>query len=194
MDRYTRTKQFILDKLEKGLPQNLYYHSYNHVLDVLEAADRLGEKEGIPETELELLRVAVLFHDSGYIISSKEHESLSCQIAKEDLPSLGYEEKEIECICSMIMATRYPQQPSNKLEEIICDADLDYLGRDDFFKIGSQLYRELNVYGLFADENDWNKFQESFLSKHHYFTKSAKEMRENKKNLHLKKIRESLNK
>src|SRR6185369_1981441 len=107
-----------------------------------------------------------------------------------NLPGFGYNEKEIEIICGMIMATRFPHQPKNLLEQIICDADLDYLGRDDFFKISNDLFRELSIYGMLANEKDWYKLQESFLSSHTYFTRTAADLRKAKKEEHLNKIRE----
>jgi uncharacterized protein len=192
MDRYTKAKQYILEKQRAELPSNLYYHGFHHVLDVLQAAELLGKMEGVNEKDMELLRLAVLFHDSGYIISAKDHEKSGCNLAKESLPGYGYSGKEIETICGMIMATEYPQKPQTHLEEIICDADLDYLGRDDFFEIGSTLYKELNESGSIHSENDWNKLQETFLTSHHYFTKSATELRKAKKEEHLNQIRSML--
>jgi uncharacterized protein len=192
MDRYAKAEQFILDKLKSGLPENLYYHGLHHVLDVLSSAEMLGEMENINGHDMELLRLAALFHDSGYVFSAKDHEIKGCNIARESLPGFGYSAEEIETICGMIMATRYPQKPHNLLEEIICDADLDYLGRDDFFEIGSTLFREMNNNGSITDEKDWNKHQEIFLSSHHYFTKAANDLRRVKKEQHLSKIREVL--
>ena len=151
MTRYEQTKNFILEKLKTGIPETLFYHSVGHVLDVLSAAEMLGKNEKIIEPEMELLRVAVLFHDSGHMVSAKNHEQIGCDIAKAELPRFGYNEKEIEIICGMILATRYPQKPNNLLEQIICDADLDYLGRDDFFPIGNKLFAELEVYGIVRD-------------------------------------------
>ena len=135
MDRYAHTKKFIINKLESGLSQNLFYHGFHHVMDVLMSAEMLGTLERITHQEMELLLVAVLFHDSGFLVSPVEHEKRGCRLARENLPGFGYTEEEIETICGMIMATHFPQQPHTKLEEIICDADLDYLGRDDFFVI-----------------------------------------------------------
>jgi uncharacterized protein len=190
MNRYEQTKTFILNKLKTELPVNLYYHGFHHVLDVLGAAQELARKEKIAEPETELLRVAVLFHDSGYTIDSKNHEELSCKIAKENLPQFGYNDQEIERICGMIMATKFPHHPKNLLEEIICDADLDYLGRDDFFKISNDLFKELRISGKLSNEKDWYKLQESFLSSHTYFTRTASALRKAKKEEHLNKIRE----
>jgi len=190
MTRYEKTKNFMVNKLNKGLPENLHYHSVNHVLDVLTAAEMLGEKEKISEKEMELVKVAVLFHDSGYLVSSKEHEQLGCELAKKELPGFGYSNDEIDSICGMIMATRYPQTPKNHLEEIICDADLDYLGRDDFFTTGNTLLKEMNTNGSIQTEADWNKLQESFLTSHRYFTDTANRLRNKKKQEHLEKIRQ----
>lgn len=190
MSRYENTKLFISEKLKGGLRPALCYHNIHHTFDVLEAAEMIGKSEGITDQEMELLKVAVLFHDSGFMINSENHEKISCDYVKENLPRFGYNEKEIEIISGMIMATKYPHAPKNKLEEIICDADLDYLGRDDFFTIGHTLFMELSNHNILSTEQEWNKLQEKFLSSHIYFTRTAKELRNKKKEMHLQQIRE----
>jgi uncharacterized protein len=190
---FKASELFILEKLKKELPPNLYYHSFNHVMDVLEAARNYGKLEGITEHENKLLQTAVLFHDSGFIIQSKDHEEIGCEIARANLPNFEYSESDINTICGMIMATKIPQTPHTILEEIICDSDLDYLGRDDFWEIGYNLYKELEIYGILTDEREWNKLQLRFLTSHTYFTKSAKKNRQPKKDTHTQKIREIVN-
>ncbi|MBU3661934.1 MAG: HD domain-containing protein, partial [Bacteroidetes bacterium] len=151
---YTKASEFILNKVKTDLPECLKYHSYHHIMDVLDAAITLAEQEGLSEYETLLLKTAVLYHDSGFTRQSNEHEKIGCDIAKETLPNFGYSEKEIEQICGMIMATKIPQTPTNLLEQIICDADLDYLGRDDFWQIGNNLYDELVIYSVLNNEKD----------------------------------------
>lgn len=187
---YTKASEFILNKVKTDLPEFLKYHSYHHVMDVLDAAITLADLEGLSEYETLLLKTAVLYHDSGFTRQSNEHEKIGCDIAKETLPNFGYSEKEIEQICGMIMATKIPQTPHNLLEQIICDADLDYLGRDDFWQIGSNLYNELVIYGVLNNERDWNRLQLKFLTSHNYFTKSAIRLRQGKKNDHVEKIKQ----
>jgi uncharacterized protein len=179
--QFERVKKFILDKLKKELTKNLTYHSLGHIKDVYKAAENLSHLEGISEEDKLLLLTAVLFHDSGFLISQKEHERLSCELARKYLPDFDYTQEEIARICDMIMATQIPQSPTNLLEKIICDADLDYLGRDDFFTIGDKLFDELVMYGIIDSENEWNKLQVRFLEKHRYFTSSAKKLRKAKK-------------
>lgn len=189
---FEKVKKFILAKLRKELPRSLTYHSLGHIKDVYKAARKLAKLEGVSGEELTLLLTAVLFHDSGFLIQQKEHERVGCDIAKKYLPEYGYSDKQIEVICGMIMATRIPQTPHNKLEQIICDADLDYLGRDDFFTIGNTLYDELCMYGLIQTENDWNKLQVRFLEGHNYFTESAIRLRKEKKDSHLAYVRSQI--
>lgn len=185
---FSAAEAFILNKLKTELPGNLYYHSYHHVMDVLKASILYAEMEKISEYDSMLLQTAVLFHDSGFTIQSKDHEELGCRIVRESLPTFGYTSEEIASICGMIMATKIPQSPNNLLEQIICDADLDYLGRDDFWEIGYNLYKELEIYGILTDEKEWNKLQLRFLTSHQYFTESAKKIRQIKKDLHTQKI------
>jgi len=185
-------KKFILKKLKKELPKNLTYHGVEHIKDVYRSAKTLARMEKIKGDDLTLLLTAVLFHDSGFLWQQYEHERVSCEIAREYLPAYDYIPEQIDKICGMIMATRIPQEPHNKLEEIICDADLDYLGRDDFFKIGNGLYEELCMYGIITNENEWNKLQVRFLEKHRYFTKSAKKLRKDKKQEYIAMVKAKL--
>jgi len=190
--QFQKTKKFIIGKLKKELPKHLSYHSVNHIKDVYMAAENLASHEGVVGTDLTLLLTAVLFHDSGFLKQQKDHEKLSCDIVRQYLPAYNYNPEEIERICGMIMATRIPQTPHNLLEQIICDADLDYLGRDDFFKIGNYLFAELHVYGMINSEDEWNRMQVGFLTKHHYFTGTAIKLRKAKKDEHLENIKQMI--
>ncbi len=185
---FEKLSKYILDRLKLELPSILYYHSFGHVLDVFQSAQNLAGMEVIDDEELMLLKTAVLFHDSGFMVQLQNHEEAGCKIVKEVLPNYQYSSEQIECICGMIMATKIPQTPLTKLEQIICDADLDYLGRDDFWEIGNNLFKELTELGILKNEEDWNRLQLNFLSKHQYFTDGAKKLRQNKKQEHLIKI------
>lgn len=190
--QFEQGKTFILDKLRDELPPHLSYHSVAHIKDVYNACGILAAEEGVQGEDLTLLLTAALFHDSGFLISQKNHEEISCGIASEHLPGFGYSEQQIKRINGMIMATKIPQQPNNLLEEILADADLDYLGRDDFFTIGNRLFEELSMYGLLSSEEEWNKLQVRFLEAHHYFTKTAKRLRLQTKDENLARVKQKV--
>lgn len=180
MDHQT-IHNIIIQKLKDELPQHLSYHSVAHVQDVIAAATEIAQQEGVQGSDLILLRTAALFHDTGFLFGSKDHEERSCEIAQAHLPEYGYSQDQIDIIKGMIMATKIPQRPQNHLEQILADADLDYLGRDDFFTIGNKLYDELSMFGIINNERDWNLLQERFLEGHSYHTRTAMNTRNAKK-------------
>ncbi|QEC74872.1 HD domain-containing protein [Mucilaginibacter ginsenosidivorax] len=184
--------EFILDKIKRELPVHFYYHNATHAQDVYNAAKHLALGEGIDLAETTLLLTAALFHDSGFLCGQDDHESNSCKIAREYLPAFNYTDAEIAVVCDIIMATKIPQKPHNKLGEIICDADLDYLGRNDFFILSKRLFSELEITHKLKTEQEWDKQQVSFLKSHRYFTKTAVSLRAAEKEKHLCTITERL--
>ncbi|MFN2456955.1 MAG: HD domain-containing protein [Chitinophagaceae bacterium] len=187
---FAQIKNHILQRLKYSLPTYLIYHNVNHTLDVLKQAVVIAGEEGINSLEdMFLIKVAALYHDTGFIYLYKGHEEKSCEIAMEELASFGVDEKIVKCICGMIRATRIPQSPKTVLEQIICDADLDYLGRQDFYEIGEGLFKEFFHQKIVKNELEWNLVQVRFLENHTYFTKSSKLKREALKQQHLNEIR-----
>lgn len=182
----------MMEKLKAEMPKHLSYHNLEHILDVLQASTMLAEAEGISVPETELLKVAVLFHDAGFIHTIPGHEEAGCKMVDEILPGFEYNADEIDLIKSTIMATKYPPTPRTELQKIICDADLDYLGREDFFVIGDRLFKELQRLGSIANAEQWNSLQVRFLTAHRYFTKTANELREENKQKHLKEVEKIL--
>jgi len=189
--QYAQAKKFILDKLKTELDPIYTYHSLFHTKDVLKVASDLCEAEDVSAYDTKLVKTAALFHDAGFLISNQNHEELGCDIVREHLPNFGYTPEDIEAICGMIMATRIPQTPKTHLEEIIADADLDYLGREDFYTIGETLYAEFIHFGIVKDDESWNKLQIGFLTAHSFFTATNKANRAPIKQQYLEKLKQS---
>ncbi len=182
----------VLDLLEKKLPKNLYYHNVKHTVDVVTEVELIGWAEGLNEEEVLLLKLAALFHDAGHIIDYKEHEHQSTVIAKEILGRYNPSPSQIETVCRLIMATRLPPNPSDKLEKIICDSDLDYLGRTDFIPVSNSLFKELKERQMIDSLNDWNRLQLKFINNHQYFTQTARNLREVNKQQQIERIEQLL--
>jgi uncharacterized protein len=187
-----RACAYILNKLKTELPEYLHYHNVEHTQDVYAVAIELARHEEIVDSEKQLLFTAACFHDTGFLERSVGHETVSCRLASQILPDFGYKPDEIERICSIIMATKIPQQPKNHTEEILSDADLDYLGRDDFQFISDKLFSELSLLGVVSSYREWNEIQVRFMENHRYFTKTSRALRQVKKDENLKQIKAKL--
>lgn len=186
--QFTDIQEIILDKLEKELPDYLYYHNVKHTVDVVTEVELIGWGENCTDEEILLLKTAGLFHDVGHTVSYDNHEYHGTVLAREMLPQYNYTPEQIDRICSIIMATKLPPKPSNLLESIICDSDLDYLGRSDFIPVSNTLYEELKAQNKIGSLNDWNKIQVKFISGHQYFTATARSLREVNKQLQIERI------
>ena len=181
-------QEHIHHRLRTELDPAYAYHSLAHTEDVVAATREIAELEGVSKHETDLLVTAAWYHDCGFIIGSQDHEISGCEIVRTTLPTFDFTESDIEAICGMIMATKIPQSPTNRLEEILADADLDYLGRNDFGEIGDRLFTELSNYHILSDRLTWDRIQISFLQKHTYFTETNIERRRPRKLQHLHEL------
>ena len=187
--QFVYLQELILDKMEKELPPGLYYHNVKHTMDVVTQVELIGLGENVSDEELLLLKTAALFHDTGHIHKYEQHEYYSTVIARSVLTNQGYTQKQIDRVCELIMATQLPPKPLNKLEQIICDADLDYLGRSDMVPVSNTLYMEMKERQIISTLNDWNNIQIKFISGHQYFTNTAKSLREVNKQMQIERIK-----
>ena len=191
---YNKAERYIIKLLENKLSDKLHYHCIEHVKDVVRAVENLALTEDVTDEGLFLLKSAASYHDAGFIEQYDKNEPIGARMAEEILPKYGYTEQHIQIIKELIYVTQVPQNPKNKLEEIICDADLDYLGRDDFHQIADRLRRELREHGKIDSDRKWDELQVQFLSNHKYFTKTAIATRREKKLKNLEEIQERLRK
>lgn len=178
----------LIERLDKELPAYLSYHNSEHTKGVVEAVEYLSEEERVSEHDAYMLKTAALFHDCGFLKGYDNHEVLSCELAREILPRYGYAAHHIDQVCHLIMATKLPQAPANHLQEIICDADLFYLGSESYFETAERLHDEFRAAGVIKSDTDWYKLQIDFLKKHRYFTLTAIKERENKKRENLQQL------
>ncbi len=186
--QFTDIQEIILDKLERELPDYLFYHNVKHTVDVVTEVELIGWAEGCSDEEILLLKTAGLFHDAGHTVAYDNHEYHGTVLAREMLPKYNYSQEQIDRICEIIMATKLPPKPKTLLEEIICDSDLDYLGRSDFIPVSNTLYEELKAQNKMGSLNDWNKIQVKFISGHQYFTNTARSLREVNKQQQIERI------
>lgn len=178
-------KDFAVKLLKENLPLYYFYHNERHTLYVLQIALKIGEDYHCTPHEMQLITAAALWHDTGLIVKYIGHEEESCKFARQHLPGFGFSTHDIQKVCGMIMATHIPQSPTNKLEEIIADADLEYLGTDHASEISMLLFRELNYLDPALTRTEWISKQIQFVRDHHYFTRYCSANRERPKKAYL---------
>lgn len=185
--------QYALGRLQSELSAELTYHDLWHTKHgVMVAATILCEGERVQERDCQLVQVAAAFHDIGFVETYHEHEETAVSLIQHVLPNYHFCQTCIDTVAGMILATRLPQTPKTKLEQILADADLDVLGREDFFIRNERLRQEQGHYGRFFTEKEWLENQRNFLQNHRYFTKTAVARREAGKQSNLRQLTEML--
>lgn len=194
-DRIGKALRYVRRLLAKKLPKGMHYHDIKHTLDVYTSATRYGQMEKLERDDVELLGIAGIFHDTGYIYRYERNESAGARIAQSYMRKEGFRAEEIRKVKALIMATQMPQKPRGLMQQIMCDADLDSLGRDDFIKRGDMLRKELEGRRKkpFSEE-EWNNIQLDFIKRHKYFTRSAKKLRDAGKRKNIARLRQMLKK
>ena len=177
---YEQAKAYALGRLAGELSPHLTYHSLRHTRDdVLPAAVRLARATGVDGDALLCLATAALFHDIGFLVTYDDHETHGIALAQAALPDLGYSAAQLDVIAELIAATRMPQRPTSPLAELLCDADLDVLGREDFWDVNRLLLAETEYYrGQVISEAEWLVNQLRFLEEHVYFSGTTHTLRD----------------
>lgn len=188
---YETAQAVVSRRLQDEIPQHYYYHCMRHTTDVIEQSQVIGRAEGLSEHELAMVRIAALFHDTGFLVQRAQHEAAGCEILRgfEGINTIN--EAELGTIFGCIMATKIPQSPHSKIEQVLCDADLDYLGRKDYDEIADLLYKEMVGCGELSSPEQWRELQINFLTKHRYHTHYSQTQRELTKQERLKIITHS---
>ena len=169
---------------------NHYYHSYEHAIDVMQRAIYLSEQENLPVDEIEMMALAGLFHDTGFIVMYDKNEPIWAKIASNYLKSINYDKNKIKLIEQIILATDPDYtNPKNIYEKIIKDADIDNLWRDDFQKKSNDIKKELEtVKKIKIKDPEWHHSLVDLLISHKFNTDVQRKERDKKKQENLSKM------
>jgi len=182
-------EQYVTYLLKHNLPETLKFHNFTHTKDVVNAVLKIGQNSGLSHEELEIITIAAWFHDTGHTVIYDGHEEESKKIAQKHLSILKYEERKIQKVNDCIQATKLPQNPKDKLEEVICDADLYHLSQQNYF-IKSELLRkewELILHKFYSDM-EWYELNITFFKKHCYLSSYGKKTLENQKKANRRRL------
>lgn len=190
-----KAEAYVFSLIRDKLPPNYIYHNYNHTVDVVESVIEIAEGSELSKEETEMVVLAAWFHDTGFIEVYDGHEEKSQEIAAKFLRENLYPEEKIEMVLGCIAATKYPQQPTNMLEYVICDADLSGIASKKYYEKAAFLRRELELaLGRTETDAEWLESEVNFLSQHRYHTPYAHLKFDKKRTLHVLELKDRLNK
>jgi predicted metal-dependent HD superfamily phosphohydrolase len=188
-----KVRDYVLSLLTTRTPIENFYHDVNHTKEVVQSVIEIGMGEKLSADELEIVQIAAWFHDVGYIEKTRGHEKVSAEYARRFLAELQYPLNKIKIIIAAILATKVPQKPKNKLEKILCDADLFHLCKETFFERNDKYRVEYeNHLGHKLNERDWLVKTIGFIKDQKFFTDYVRNNFSDQKKENLKQLKEQL--
>lgn len=179
---------------QRSVAENIY-HNIVHTSEVVTVSYKIAQIENLSSDDTEILLIAAWFHDTGYFHCCHGHEYQSSEYARDFLQKNNFPPEKIEKVMECIKSTKIPHAPKSKLEEIICDADLQNLGMKDGEKRSELLRREFEMKGIKnLSDLEWIKMSLAFFKKHKYYTDFAKREFETQKNHNQNRLEQKLKK
>ena len=194
-DFLKQVKDFVFNLFKTELPAQVVYHNYNHTIEVVDRAKEIALAENLSEADLEILLLASWFHDTGFTITFEKHEEKSKEIAASFLRKNKLSSEKIRRVLAAIDATKMPQQPTDSIGRILCDADLYHLGMEDYKEKSNLLRLEwLHLGHKKMTDLQWLEESDTFFKKHKFFTNYAFEQLNFQKTNNWLKVQKDLQK
>jgi class 3 adenylate cyclase len=168
----------VFEVILPDLPDSLHFHKLEFARKVYNQSFLLCRAEEIDQDERLLVRTAALMLYTGLTQSFNNFENRSSVICREILPGFKYSESQIDQICNLILATKMPFNPNTRLEKILIDARMEYIGRPDFTAQLKLLYQELLEAGMKINGQQFKNQQLELLYNFEFFTVAGQRLRE----------------
>tara|TARA_Y100000385_G_C12919955_1_gene562098 strand:+ start:33 stop:689 length:657 start_codon:yes stop_codon:yes gene_type:complete len=176
-------------RLKRELDAKLVYHSYFHTVDVIDQAIKLGSNAQLCERDLEIITVAALFHDAGFLKQHHDNEPIGARMAETSMRVVGdYSDAEIDLVTQMILDTKLIMQgcaqiSNTRLSPYLLDADLSNLGRTIFWRQTAAVAAEIGI--------DFDKFMPNtrgLMERHDWQSDAGRKVYGEQKEKNLKEL------
>jgi predicted metal-dependent HD superfamily phosphohydrolase len=190
LEMAAKVQQHLLSFFNAQNDDSLVYHNLDHTQSVVKAATRIANHYQLDERDYFIVITAAWFHDSGYFLDYYNHEEKGIELARTFLQSQHVDEEIISKVSQCIQATKMPQRAEQRLEEIVCDADLFHLGTDEFPEKNRLMRQEAQMKkGIRIDKATWRNGTIKLLETHHYFTDFCQLLLNDTKNENLQRLK-----
>ncbi len=181
-----------LDYLQMHLPKVYTYHNAEHSRDVCAALDEFIKIAPVADENILPLQIAGIFHDFGYIEKPYDNESLALPYIKKFAVQFGLAESTVNQAHELIMETVFPYHPHSVEGELLCDADIEYIGRADFIEKALRFRQELAGCGQTFSDREWWSMELQFLQDNTFFTPAVRSLREDGRQRNLQLVQQRL--
>jgi len=187
---YKKIEEYVKNLFAEKHNSALAFHDLKHTESVVARAKEIAAHYYLSEKEMLIIFAAAWFHDVGHLFTiPAKHEEKSVEIMKNFMTANTDDTGLIAEIEGCILATRMPRNPTNILQQIICDADTYHFGTKDF-KFTNKLNKdECRLRTGKLDKKKFNEKTLEMLKEHEFYTDYAKDLLSKTKKKNMKKLK-----
>lgn len=164
----TNAASYVRHWYQREMPNAFVFHNFHHTQEVVNAVQKLAQREKLPAGEAEAISLAAWFQYAGLAIDEENFRTHSAQIADVFLRKEAYDQNLREQVIDLI---RKGDQPASLSEQILYDATHLYLAGKDFFTRTKLLRVEREeLSGRPFTEKAWADYLLNLLLHHNYYT------------------------
>jgi predicted metal-dependent HD superfamily phosphohydrolase len=192
-DLNKKTEEYVTGLFNKMKNDHLVFHNLKHTQSVVKRSAEIGEHYKLNDKDKTILNIASWFHDTGHLFTEPDkHEEMGVELMRKFMDEHSTDSEMPNEIADCIMATKFPRNPRNLLQEIICDADTYHFGTKDFKKTNKQVKQEDELRGHLWNKEEYIKCTIDFLKSHQFYTDYCKQLLSEQKELNMKKLKDKL--
>ncbi len=192
---YKKIEHYITGLFETLEDKFLVFHNLKHTQKVVDRTKEIAGHYHVNEKEMLILYTAAWFHDTGYLYTEpSKHEEMSVEVMKKFMTDHTNDAELVSEIDQCIMATKSPRNPTNLLQQIICDADTYNLGTKEFKSTNKRVREEINLKTGEIDKLEFSRSTFKMLEEHKFYTTYCKDLLSVTKELNMKKLKNKIEK
>ncbi len=193
-DLLRETALYVNDYYNNHFGAQYSFHNYNRTLNIVRHCDALAVRMQLNSQDVKLNHLAAWFVELGYTSNYDEPQEAAVSLARDYFKTTGAVDEIMQQIEDSILATREPQQPVSIASQVLCDARMYHLGskgaaehldalREEYAAVANKEYTD----------QEWLAKNITFISNHFYFTTSARDLFQKRKEKLLEQLRKKLN-
>lgn len=184
-----RIEEYVTGLFEQKQLTALVFHNLDHTKEVVKYTIEIAAHYNVSDREMLILIAAAWFHDTGHLYAEPDkHEEMSCQIMEKFMKGYTEDETIIEEIHACAMATKFPRNPKNLLQEIICDADTYHFGTKKFKETNKKVREELKLRNGKIDPVKFREEAIQLLKTHVFYTSYCRDLLNEGKKKNLERL------
>jgi hypothetical protein len=192
---YKKIEHYVTGLFETLQDDTLAFHNLKHTQNVVDRTKEIAGHYHVSEKEMLILYTAAWFHDTGYLFTDPvKHEQMSADMMRKFMLEHTNDTELINEIEQCIMATKSPRNPTNLLQQIICDADTYNLGTKEFKETNKRVRKECKLKTGHEDKLEFCRNTITLLEKHQFYTTYCKDQLSVSKELNMKKLKNKIEK